>query len=138
MCDCDRNKQRGHGQNKKSASHSMIIYTKVSTHNIASHFNNIIYDKECLINKSYVNEKHHTVKPVFKVAPTCDSSRRLGFGTFARDARPALQEQLPSTSGLSSRDTSISKRKRPYMTGVLHHRFLIMGQIGLRFEIGFY
>ena len=34
------------------------------------------------------------------VSPTCDSSRRLGFGTLARDARPAQQGQLPSTSVL--------------------------------------
>ena len=46
------------------------------------------------------------------LAPTCDSSRRSGFGTLARiqglsiglprggDARPAQQGQLPSTSGL--------------------------------------
>ena len=41
-----------------------------------------------------------TFCPHAGVAPTCDSSRRSGFGTLARDARPAQQGQLPSTSGL--------------------------------------
>ena len=44
------------------------------------------------------NKVNKQLLPGNQVAPTCDSSRRSGFGTLARE-----QGQLPSTSGLEIR-----------------------------------